>query len=44
VLGEVDENMSGEHKQFISEENEELMRIKEKKLRELMKQQEKSRK
>jgi len=29
---------------YISEENEELTRIKEKKLRELMKQQEKSRK
>ena len=41
MLGEVDEKMSGEHKQFISEENEELMRIKEKKLRDLMKQQEK---
>jgi len=41
VLGEVDEKMSGEYKQFISEENEELTRIKEKKLRDLMKQQEK---
>jgi len=41
VLGEVDEKMSGEHKQFISEENEELRRIKDKKLRELMKRQEK---
>lgn len=28
--------MSGEHEQFISEENEELRRIREKKLRELM--------
>ena len=33
--------MSREHKQFISEEDEELGRIKEKKLKELMKQQEK---
>ena len=41
MLGEVDEKMSGEYKQFISEENEELTRIKEKKLRDLMKQQEK---
>jgi thioredoxin 1 len=38
---EVSEEVNGEHKQFISEENEELTRIKEKKLRELMKQQEK---
>ena len=33
--------MSGEHKQFISEENEELRRIKEKKLKELMRLKEK---
>jgi hypothetical protein len=41
VLGEVDEKMSGEHKQFISEEDEELRRIKEKKLKELMRLKEK---
>lgn len=33
--------MSGEHKQFISDENEELRRIKEKKLKELMRLKEK---
>jgi thioredoxin 1 len=40
-ISEVSEEVNGEHKQFISEENEELRRIKEKKLRELMRLQEK---
>jgi len=36
--------MSGEHQQFISEEDEELRRIKEKKLKEPMRLEGKSRK
>ena len=40
-VGKVDEEMSNEHKQFIPEEDEELRRIKEKKLKELMKLKEK---
>jgi thioredoxin 1 len=36
-VNEVGEEVNSEHKQFISEENEELRRIKEKKLKELMK-------
>ena len=40
-VGNVDEEMSSEHKQFIPEEDEELRRIKEKKLKELMKLKEK---
>ncbi len=35
-VGEVDEEVSDEHKQFIFEEDEELRRIKERKLKELM--------
>ena len=40
-VGKVDEEMSKEHKEFISEEDGELRRIKEKKLKELMKLKEK---
>jgi thioredoxin 1 len=40
-VSEVSEEMSGEHERFISEEDEELRRIKEKKLKELMRLKEK---
>jgi len=40
-VGKVDEEMSSEHKQFIPEEDEELRRIKEKKLKELIRLKEK---
>ena len=40
-VGEVDEEMSDEHKQFICEEDGELRRIKEKKLKELRRLKEK---
>lgn len=40
-MGRASEGMNSEINNYISEENEELTRIKEKKLRELMKQQEK---
>lgn len=40
-VSEVGKEVSGEHEQFISEEDEELRRIKEKKLKELMRLKEK---